>query len=80
MDSQTHEILNIRFINQIFNSMADGVFTLDSEGRISSWNRSMERISWYAAQEALLDLLDEYDWDGELSGRRGGSIRACRRG
>jgi PAS domain S-box-containing protein len=53
MGSHTHEIWNVQFINQIFNSMADGVFTMDSEGRISSWNRSMERISGYTAQEAL---------------------------
>ena len=33
--------------------MADGVFTMDSEGNISSWNQSMERISGYTAKEAL---------------------------
>ena len=33
--------------------MADGVFTLDNNGRISSWNRSMEKISGYSAEEAL---------------------------
>ena len=53
MSNQTHEIWDVRFINQIFNSMADGVFTMDGEGRISSWNRSMERISGYRAEEAL---------------------------
>ena len=53
MTGETHEIWNVRFINQIFNSMADGVFTMDREGRISSWNRSMERISGYSSREAL---------------------------
>ncbi|MCP3952293.1 MAG: PAS domain-containing protein, partial [Desulfobacterales bacterium] len=33
--------------------MADGVFTLDMQGRISSWNKSMERISGYSAAQAL---------------------------
>jgi len=33
--------------------MADGVFTMDANGRISSWNRSMERISGYMAKEAI---------------------------
>lgn len=33
MSSRTHEIWDVRFINQIFNSMADGVFTMDGEGR-----------------------------------------------
>ena len=53
MTDKTHDIWNIRFVNQIIDSMADGVFTLDSQGRISSWNRSMERISGYTAQEAM---------------------------
>ncbi len=53
MNDKIHEIWNKRFIRQIINSMADGVFTLDTTGRISSWNPSMERISGYMAQEAL---------------------------
>ena len=53
MDEQTHQIWNIQFANQIVHSMADGVFTLDIDGRISFWNRSMERISGYTAREAL---------------------------
>ena len=40
-------------MNQIIDSMADGVFTMDAEGRITSWNLSMERISGYSAEEAL---------------------------
>ncbi|MGD9368944.1 MAG: PAS domain S-box protein, partial [Desulfobacteraceae bacterium] len=50
---KTHEIWNVRFINRIIDSMADGVFTMDAQGRISSWNPSMERISGYTAREAL---------------------------
>ena len=53
MDSKTHYIWNIHFINQIMDTMADGVFTLDSNGRVTSWNRSMERISGYPAEEAM---------------------------
>ena len=53
MADQTHQIWNIQFANQIVHSMADGVFTLDIDGRISFWNRSMERISGYTAREAL---------------------------
>jgi len=33
--------------------MADGVFTMDESGHIASWNRSMEMISGYSAEEAL---------------------------
>jgi two-component system response regulator HydG len=50
---KTHEIWNHRFLSRIIDSMADGVFTMDSEGNISSWNQSMERISGYTAKDAL---------------------------
>ena len=50
MQDKTHEIWNFRFVNQIIDSMADGVFTMDANGRISLWNRSMERISGYTAR------------------------------
>jgi two-component system response regulator HydG len=53
VEGKTHDIWNVRFINRIIDSMADGVFTMDAKGRISSWNPSMERISGYTAQEAL---------------------------
>jgi two-component system, NtrC family, response regulator HydG len=53
VNSKTHEIWNIHFINQIIDTMADGVFTLDRDGRVTSWNRSMERICGYTAEEAM---------------------------
>jgi two-component system, NtrC family, response regulator HydG len=53
MTDRTHDLWDIRFANSIIDAMAEGVFTMDAEGRISSWNRSMERISGYRAQEAL---------------------------
>jgi len=53
MPQQTHEIWNLRFMHQILNSMADGVFTMDVNGKITSWNRSMQRISGFSAEEAL---------------------------
>jgi len=53
MNDKIHEIWNVRFVNRIIDSMADGVFTMDAMGRISSWNPSMERISGYTAKEAL---------------------------
>lgn len=50
---QKHEFWNIRFFNQILDTMADGLFTLDERGYITSWNRAMERISGYRADEAI---------------------------
>ncbi|BDD88371.1 hypothetical protein DPPLL_27360 [Desulfofustis limnaeus] len=48
-----HKNWDPRFVEHIIDSMADGVFTMDEQGRISSWNRSMERISGYSAAEAI---------------------------
>lgn len=53
MSNQTHEIWNLRFLSQIINSMADGVFTMDVNGKITSWNQSMEQISGFSASESL---------------------------
>ncbi|MFP4391245.1 MAG: sigma-54 interaction domain-containing protein [Desulfohalobiaceae bacterium] len=49
----THAVWNVRFLNQIMDSMAEGVFTMDTQGRITSWNRAMEKISGYSASQAL---------------------------
>ncbi len=43
--NKTHEIWDSRFLNQVMDAMADGVFTLDEKGRITSWNYAMERIT-----------------------------------
>jgi len=44
---------NGRFVDLLLESMAEGVFTLDAEGRITGWNPAMERITGYAETEAL---------------------------
>lgn len=53
MTEEHKEIWNQRVVRCILDSMADGVFVLDSDGKIVSWNRAMERISGYRAEEAL---------------------------
>jgi len=50
---ETHELWNVHFLNQIIDTMAEGLFTLDDKGIITSWNRSMEKISGYPAREAV---------------------------
>ncbi|HKK91384.1 MAG TPA: sigma 54-interacting transcriptional regulator [Desulfobacteraceae bacterium] len=50
---KNQEFWNVNFLNQIIETMADGLFTLDSKGRITSWNPAMERISGYRADEAM---------------------------
>ncbi|MBW1784302.1 MAG: sigma 54-interacting transcriptional regulator [Deltaproteobacteria bacterium] len=46
-------LLDAEFAGLLLESMADGVFTLDDKGRITSWNPAMERITGYTAQEAV---------------------------
>ena len=55
MEKATHTtpILDQNFARLLLDSMADGVFTLNEKGVISSWNPSMERITGYTAAEAL---------------------------
>ncbi|MCP3871562.1 MAG: PAS domain S-box protein [Desulfobacteraceae bacterium] len=50
---KTHELWNVNFLNQILDTMAEGLFTLDDKGTITSWNTSMKKISGYSAQEAV---------------------------
>lgn len=53
MDKEFNHIISSRFANLLLDSLADGVFTLNDQGRITSWNPAMERISGYTAGEAL---------------------------
>ena len=53
MDNNHPEILNLELVNKIIDSMTEGVFTMDTNGKISHWNRSMERISGFKAEEAM---------------------------
>ncbi len=50
---ETHQLWNVNFLNQILDNMAEGLFTLDNQGTITSWNKSMEKISGYSAREAI---------------------------
>jgi two-component system response regulator HydG len=53
MQNKTLNIMDPRFASLLLESMADGVFTLNDRGIISSWNPSMERITGYCAKEAI---------------------------
>ena len=52
---ETHQLWNVDFLNQILDTMAEGLFTLDDQGMITSWNKSMEKITGYSEQEAVGD-------------------------
>ena len=53
MKNKPENIWDERFITILLDSLADGVFALDEAGKIVSWNKSMERITGYTAEEAL---------------------------
>jgi len=53
MTHTKQDTLDPRFARYLLESMADGVFTLNRAGEITSWNASMEKISGYSAREAL---------------------------
>jgi len=50
---ETYQLWNVNFLNQILDTMAEGLFTLDDQGTITSWNKSMEKISGYSELEAV---------------------------
>ena len=53
MNHSSQETINPEFAVQLFEAMADGVFTLNEKGEITLWNPSMERITGYTHDEAL---------------------------
>ncbi len=48
-----HGIWNLNFLNHILDAMAEGLFTLDQDGKITTWNRVMKNISNYTAEQAV---------------------------
>lgn len=52
-----HE-LDPRFLPLIFDAISHGIFTIDSEGRITSFNRMAEKLTGYARQEILGQTCD----------------------
>jgi PAS domain S-box-containing protein len=53
MENETRFTLDTSFSSLLLESMADGVFTLNSRGEITTWNPAMERITGYTAEEAI---------------------------
>ena len=53
MKNTSADLSDPGFSDLLLKSMAEGVFTLDNNGKITSWNPSMERITGYTAEEAI---------------------------
>ena len=48
------------FYQKLLNSMADGVYFVDLDGKVTFWNKAAERISGYAEQEVAGNSCDEH--------------------
>jgi len=53
MNPISQEICNNIFVKMLLEAIGDGVYVLDTEGQIISWNPAMEHISGYTEQEVL---------------------------
>jgi two-component system response regulator HydG len=53
MKDQIKFALDTPFLSLLLESMADGVFTLNDRGEITTWNPAMEQITGYTPEEAI---------------------------
>ncbi len=53
MKSLISEMNDHPLLGHIIDTIADGVFTLDINGEITSWSKSMEQITGFTAKEAM---------------------------
>ncbi|MDY6881470.1 MAG: sigma 54-interacting transcriptional regulator [Thermodesulfobacteriota bacterium] len=56
-------VLYANFADLLLEFMADGVFTVNKRGLISSWNTSMERITGYTAEDVIGRTCDIIGFD-----------------
>lgn len=49
-------------LEAILDTMADGVFVLDTERRVRRWNRAMERLTGYTAEETVGRVCGVFPW------------------
>jgi two-component system response regulator HydG len=77
MEKKTHALWDSHMLGQIVDSMADGVFTLDIKGRITSWNRAMERITGFTANETLGNTCALLNFNQCFGKKCPASLKAC---
>ena len=77
MQKEKSEIKETNFANLLLESMADGVFTVDNKGEITSWNPSMERITGYSTGEALGERCSMIGFDRCLGKSCPAGINEC---
>ena len=63
MNQPIKKHLDPEFANLLLESMADGVFTLNEEGKITLWNRALEKISGFKADDVLGKTCEVLNFD-----------------
>ena len=66
-----------KFAERLLDSMAEGVFTLDAQGNITTWNPAMERITGYPAEEAVGRSCKLLNFSKCFDQRCPGSMKQC---
>jgi PAS domain S-box-containing protein len=77
MKKQLKDALDPRLAGFLLDSMADGVFTLDDTGRITTWNTAMEKISGFRKAEALGKTCSVLNFDLCLNKKCPAGVEAC---
>src|SRR6056297_3230789 len=66
-----------KFAERLLDSMAEGVFTLDAQGYITTWTPAMERITGYPADEAVGQSCKLLNFSKCFDQRCPGSMKQC---
>lgn len=66
-----------RSVELLLESMAEGVFTLDPDGRITTWNPAMQRITGYTEEEVLGKACELLSFNRCFDQDCPGDVREC---
>ncbi len=77
MEARPYTIWSKQFAERLLDSMAEGVFTLDSSGYITTWNPAMERITGYTAAEAIGESCKLLNFSRCFDQKCPGSMEQC---
>jgi len=77
MSQDLHRNWNGRSIELLLESMAEGVFTLDPDGRITTWNPAMRRITGYREEEVLGRTCELLSFNRCVDQGCPGDVREC---
>ena len=77
MTEREHERWNSQWTDLLLESMAEGVFTLSRDGKVTRWNPAMERITGYKEDEALGKSCEMLSFNRCLDENCPGDVKKC---